>query len=173
MMTRVKRRRVLLALGAPLLFASACTALVQFHDYPDPCANGACADGGGGDGGPRDGGMETAVDVVHICNKASPGWYCGYAPGLSGKAGSPDDLVHCVDAAPFITFCEAGCVSFPPGTPDMCNMCGKREGYYCAGQLGSTPEAKDYRVYCSGGVMTPLKACVACVPGPGDAACNP
>lgn len=169
----MKRRRVALALGAPLLCVSACTALVQFHDTPDPCANGACDAGGdAGHDGPGDA-SEAAVDVVEICKGASPGWYCGYASGLKGKAGSPNDLVHCEDAAAFITFCDAGCVSFPSGTPDMCNTCGTREGYYCAAQLGSTVAAKDWRIYCSGGVMSPLKECTTCVPGPGDAACNP
>lgn len=162
----------MIALGAPLLCLSACTALVQFHDDPDPCADGGCGEDAGVDG-PRDASVEAFVDVVNICKTASPGWYCGFAPGLSGKAGSRDDLVHCVDAAAFITFCDAGCVTFPPGTPDMCNTCGKREGYYCAAQLGSTVEAKDYRVYCSGGVMTVLVKCPnGCAPGSGDASCN-
>lgn len=163
-------------LGVPVVAAlSACSLLVQFHDEPAPCDGGCDASPDVADGGAdaRDGGsadaMDASVDVVHLCKGSYDGWYCGYNAGLNGRAASPDDLVHCLDGAAFIVDCDAGCVGFPSGVPDMCNTCGSKQGYYCADQLGSS--AKDFYVFCSGGVMTPQKKCTTCVSGPGDAAC--
>jgi len=172
----VTRRVLLLLLGS----LCACSLLVQFRDEPDPCADGGCdamADA------PEDA-MDSAIDagsdakdvvtrdVVHICKNSSDGWYCGYNAGLNGMSYSPNDLVHCIEGGAYISYCEAGCVGFPSGTPDICNSCGNKQGYYCGGQVGQPPEGKDFYVYCSGGVMTPQKKCPNnCVPGPGDAAC--
>lgn len=179
MLPKVKMQRRILLLSLGLLCS--CSLLVQFRDELDPCKDGGCdaatdasfdATDGFADAGSdaKDG---NTADVVHICKGAYDGWYCGYNAGLAGRSYSPDDLVHCFDGGAYITPCAAGCVAFPSGTPDMCNSCGNRQGYYCGGQLaGSQPEAKDWWIYCSGGTMTPQKKCPNnCVAGPGDAAC--
>jgi len=170
---KAQRRILLLSLG----LLCSCSLLVQFRDELNPCADGGC-----------DAAMDTSfdaldavamdakdastADVVNICKGSFDGWYCGYNAGLKGNSYSPDDLVHCIEGGAYIAFCDAGCVPFPSGTPDMCNTCGNRQGYYCGGQLGSQPEAKDWWIYCSGGTMTPQKKCLNnCVSGPGDAAC--
>lgn len=166
------RRFLLLSLG----FLCSCSLLVQFKDELDggvdaPMDVAIDVDATANNDAGSDGDAKTA-DVVHICKGSYDGWYCGYNAGLAGRSYSPDDLVRCLDGAAYITPCDAGCVAFPSGVPDMCNTCGNKQGYYCGGQLGAPTESKDFWVYCSGGTMTPQKKCPNnCVAGPGDAAC--
>lgn len=152
---------------------------MQFKDEVDPCADGGCVDvsvdaaldvrEAATDAAARD----VTYDVAHLCKDAYDGWYCGFNGGLNGTAPSPDDLVHCVDGAAMLEHCDAGCVPYPSGIPDMCNTCGNKEGYYCNDQLGAQAKGVNYLSLCNGGQMFPVKKCQnKCIEGPGDASCQ-
>ena len=159
---------------------SACSLLVEFRDMGDPCEGGRCVDAtvadaaiDARDAGAVDSGPDVMFDAAHICKGSFDGWYCGFNSGLAGKAPSPDDLVHCIDGAVSLESCDAGCIAYPSGIPDMCNACAKRQGFYCHGQLGAQGQGIPYLSLCNGGQQIPQMKCTnGCNPGPGDAACQ-
>jgi hypothetical protein len=143
---------------APILGVS-CTLLVQFNDAP-----AAAGDGGAGDAGAP-------------CALLANGEYCGM-DGLQGYAGSPDDLVSCVDGGIVQTVqCAGGCLAMPSPFPDACNPCvGRADGSYCGRDLPGFPvDDGDFLLQCRGGAIAQSSACsTGCAASDaGSSACFP
>jgi len=112
-------------------------------------------------------------DASKICKGQGDGWYCGFN-GLSGSP-PPNWLVHCVDAAPIIRVCDAGCLAFPSGTSDRCNECtGLPDGVYCGSQFATyAADNAAFLISCGQGIAAIQVKCInGCQPGPGDASCK-
>ncbi len=166
---------------------ASCTLLVQFHDEPDAgdaCAGAFCEDatapidGGadgrqGDDGGPEDTGSvgpgrdaardagDGGADHYAPCRALANGYYCG-DDGLHGYAGSPGDLVYCVDGGiAKVTSCDGGCVDISDPFPDSCNPCvGVANGDYCGRQLPGFPAVNaDFLIDCTSGSVSLQDAC--------------
>ena len=154
--------------------SAACSLLVTFVDVdagPDATAD-APFDVVVEAGDASDAGVDV-YDGSKVCKGLSDGWYCGYN-GLVGSP-PPEWLVHCVDAAPTIRVCDAGCLAFPSGTSDRCNECpGFATGDYCGSQFSTyATDNAAYLISCAQGIAAiQVKCANGCTPGPGDASCK-
>jgi hypothetical protein len=155
-----------------------CSLLVQFNDAP-ACDGGRCdgdATASGSDGADADGELgasdarpgdvalepaEAGVDHYAPCGNLANGYYCA-TDGLHGYAGSPDDLVHCLDGGVGqATFCDGGCLPLPTPFPDACNPCvGHPDGLYCGRDLPGFPATNaDFLIQCQTSNVVQSVAC--------------
>ncbi len=168
------RARAVFLLALPL--TAACTLLVNFVDAPDasldaqtdvaPDVRDAASDA-------SDAAADVVYDASKVCKGLMDGWYCGYN-GLNGQPPA-NWLVHCIDAAPSVRVCDAGCLAFPSGTSDRCNECpGIADGVYCGSQFSTYgTDNGPYLITCGQGIAAIQKLCAnGCAPGPGDASCK-
>jgi hypothetical protein len=156
------------------MLAASCSLLVTFVDVDgglDATAD-APIDVVIEAGDASDAGIDV-YDASKICKGESDGWYCGFN-GLNGSP-PPDWLVHCVDAAPIVRVCDAGCLAFPSGTSDRCDECpGFANGDYCGSQFSTyAADNGPFLISCGQGIAAiQVKCANGCQAGPGDASCK-
>ncbi len=163
---------------APLAFAAAaallvsCTFLVSFDDVDAgaDCDGGLCRDATRPDV-VRDAGTDPDVaagddapstdDHYAPCENNANGYYCAH-DGLHDYAGSPNDLVYCLEGGiGKVTDCDAGCLPLPSPFPDACNPCGSQpDGSYCGRDLPGFPMTDaDFLLQCQSGNAVQTVAC--------------
>lgn len=177
----VRGRSLVVAFLAALAPLAACTLLVDFVDQPVPCDGASCVDAriaidAAGFDGPvivvdaSDGG----VDAPNLaCKGKTNGYYCA-RDGLNGYPGDDKDLVVCeAGVVAAVRHCDGGCIFMPPGTPDVCNECGRKaDGTYCGKEFpGWLPEHANFLVRCQQGAAPTYTKCTTCTAKDGSSSC--
>lgn len=162
----------------------ACTFLVDFVDRPasSVCDGASCLDAASpdvvaaldADPDRFDAAMDAPIDAPNLaCKGLVNGYYCA-RDGLNNYPGDDKDLVHCeAGAVDWVRHCDGGCIFMPPGTPDVCNECGRKaDGTYCGKEFpGWLPEHASFLVRCQLGQAPTYQKCTTCTARDGASSC--